>query len=77
LLQRFMGDARRAGAEQMFLEVRISNVPAIGLYEASGFEAVGRRHAYYPATPRAAAEDALVMRRTLVEPAVPGRGPTR
>jgi ribosomal-protein-alanine N-acetyltransferase len=61
----------------MFLEVRISNAPAIGLYEAAGFEPVGRRHAYYPATSRGMAEDALVMRRTLVEPAVPGQGPTR
>jgi [ribosomal protein S18]-alanine N-acetyltransferase len=71
LLERFMEDARRAGAEQMFLEVRASNAPAILLYEAAGFENVGRRHAYYPTTPRANAEDALVMRRTLVEPAEP------
>lgn len=77
LLQRFIDDARRAGAEQMFLEVRISNAPAIALYEATGFEPVGRRHAYYPATPRGMSEDALVMRRTLVEPAGPGRGRTR
>jgi len=69
LLQRFMDDARRAGAEQMFLEVRLSNVPAIGLYRAAGFETVGRRHAYYPSTARAGAEDALVMRRSLAEPA--------
>ena len=35
------GRCRRAGAEQMFLEVRISNAAAIGLYEAAGFVAVG------------------------------------
>jgi len=57
--------------------VRMSNAPAIALYEAAGFEAVGRRHAYYPATPRGMSEDALVMRRTLVEPTGPGRGPAR
>jgi ribosomal-protein-alanine N-acetyltransferase len=77
LLQRFIDDARRAGAEQMFLEVRISNAAAIGLYEAAGFVAVGRRHAYYPETPRGRSEDALVMRRTLVLPAGPGRAPER
>ena len=77
LLQRFIDDARRAGAEQMFLEVRVSNAPAIALYAAAGFGLVGRRHAYYPETPRANAEDALVMRRTLVDPAGPGRGPAR
>ena len=47
------------------------------MHEAAGFEPVGRRHDYYPATPRGMCEDALVMRRTLVEPAGPGRGPTR
>jgi ribosomal-protein-alanine N-acetyltransferase len=77
LLQRFIDDARRAGAEQMFLEVRVSNASAIALYEAAGFEAVGRRHAYYPATTRSAGEDALVMRCTLVDPAGSGRGPAR
>ncbi len=65
LLDRFMDDALRAGAEQLFLEVRISNLPAIALYESAGFEAVARRASYYPATPRAQGEDALVMRRRL------------
>lgn len=68
LLDRFMDDALRAGAEQMFLEVRVSNGAAIALYEAAGFVTVGRRSAYYPATPRAQAEDALVMRRALAAP---------
>jgi ribosomal-protein-alanine acetyltransferase len=74
LLERFVADARRAGAEQMFLEVRASNRPAIGLYEAAGFATVGRRDAYYPATPRAGAEDALVMRRSLVAAPDAARG---
>ena len=63
LLTQFLDDARRLGAEQVFLEVRVSNTPAIRLYEQEGFERVGRRTAYYPAAteddPR---EDALVMR---------------
>ena len=63
LLERFIDDARRAGAEQVFLEVRVSNLPAIALYESSGFEPVARRANYYPPTARARSEDALVMRR--------------
>jgi len=66
LLRRFVEDARRLGAEQLFLEVRPSNVGAIALYEAEGFACVARRDAYYPAAaPGGAREDALVMRRTL------------
>jgi ribosomal-protein-alanine N-acetyltransferase len=72
LLQRFVADARRFGAEQIFLEVRMSNTAAIGLYAAEGFTAVGRRDAYYPGlaadSPR---EDALVMRRSLVREGIP------
>lgn len=70
LLERFMDDALRAGAEQMFLEVRISNAPAIALYASAGFEPVARRAGYYPPTPRVQSEDALVMRRRL-RPAAP------
>jgi ribosomal-protein-alanine N-acetyltransferase len=66
LLHRFIDDSRRFGAEQIFLEVRPSNLVAIRLYETEGFACVGRRTAYYPpVTPDAPREDALVMRRTL------------
>ena len=65
LLERFIDDALRAGAEQIFLEVRVSNLAAIALYRSAGFEPVARRANYYPATPRATPEDALVMRRRL------------
>ena len=67
LLERFIDDAMRAGAEQVFLEVRISNRPAIALYESAAFKAVGRRTNYYPAARGQPAEDALVMRRRLRE----------
>jgi ribosomal-protein-alanine N-acetyltransferase len=67
LLERFIEDARRNGAEQMFLEVRASNTAAIALYAAAGFATVGRRAAYYPPAPTAPSEDALVMRRTLAD----------
>ena len=41
----------------LFLEVRVSNLPALALYEKHGFVPVGRRKNYYE-TPR---EDALLM----------------
>jgi ribosomal-protein-alanine N-acetyltransferase len=67
LLRRFVVDAERVGAEQIFLEVRGSNVAAIGLYRAEGFAPVARREGYYPgATAGAPREDALVMRRAVV-----------
>ncbi len=66
LLAQFLADATRLGAEQVFLEVRIGNLPAIALYERGGFVRVARRAGYYPV--RATGdlpEDALVMRRAL------------
>ena len=52
--------ARDAGARQIFLEVRPSNLPALALYEHAGFERIGRRKGYYPAV--GGREDAIVMR---------------
>ena len=67
LLAQFLDDARRLGAEQVFLEVRAGNAPAIALYERAGFTRVGRRSAYYPiAADGSPREDALVMRRALI-----------
>jgi len=67
LVRCFVEDARRFRADQIFLEVRVSNVAAIGLYEAEGFAPVARRDDYYPgATAEARREDAIVMRRALV-----------
>ena len=64
LLRRFLDDALRLGAEQCFLEVRLSNAAAIALYRAEGFVPVARRAGYYPAADGAGArEDALVLRR--------------
>jgi ribosomal-protein-alanine N-acetyltransferase len=64
LLRRLVDEAGRQGAGQVFLEVRTSNAPAIGLYESEGFVRVARRVGYYPAaTADAPREDALVMRR--------------
>lgn len=45
----------------LLLEVRVSNLPAIQLYEKLGFQQVGRRPKYYH-NPR---EDALILRKEL------------
>lgn len=47
--------------EEINLEVRISNEPAIKLYESVGFSAVGKRPNFY-SNPK---EDALLMKRIL------------
>ena len=66
LLRHFVDDARWLNADQIFLEVRESNVAAIALYATEGFAPVARRLAYYPgAAADAPREDALVMRRAL------------
>ncbi len=49
---------RRRRADEIFLEVRESNLQAQALYLAAGFRPVGQRAAYYR-NPR---EDALVLR---------------
>lgn len=46
LLARFIADARRRGAERLFLEMREGN-PAETLYHRHGFSTVGRRRHYY------------------------------
>ena len=65
LLRRFVADARRLGAEQLFLEVRVSNASAIALYDSEGFKPIARRVAYYPPSADGMREDALVMRLAL------------
>jgi ribosomal-protein-alanine N-acetyltransferase len=65
LLRRFLVDAFRFGAEQCFLEVRVSNEAAIALYSAEGFAPVARRVGYYPVVGSDRREDALVLRRSL------------
>ena len=50
-------EARRRGVRAVTLEVRVSNQPAIALYEKFGFATVGRRKRFYTAP----VEDAFVM----------------
>lgn len=65
LLRRFLHAAHACGAGQCFLEVRVSNAPAIALYAKEGFVPVARRAGYYPVPDGGPREDALVMRRLL------------
>lgn len=55
--------AREQGARTLFLEVAVTNEPAVRLYEKLGFEKVGRRPEYYRAAENRV--DAWTMRRSL------------
>ena len=57
LLGAVLDDARGRAVGLAFLEVRPTNVEALGLYESFGFRVIGRRKGYYFDT----GEDALVM----------------
>lgn len=57
LFQHLIEHCREEEVESIFLEVRISNEPAIGLYERLGFERLNIRKAYYSSP----IEDAIVM----------------
>ncbi len=52
-------EVQKHKAEVMFLEVRPSNLSAIGLYESRGFNQIGLRPEYYRAG--GLREDAIVM----------------
>lgn len=57
LVQKLIDVAKSCGASSMTLEVRISNIAAQTLYKKLGFEARGRRKAYYADNK----EDAIIM----------------
>ena len=59
LLAGALATLRAAAVRTVYLEVRESNRAARMLYQAYGFESVGRRRGYY----RSPVEDALVLRR--------------
>ena len=61
LVAESMDRCRRAGAESIFLEVRESNRPAIGLYGKMGFRTLDRRRRFY----RNPTENALILGRDL------------
>ena len=57
LIALLLEEGRRMGLNRAFLEVRISNVPAITLYEKHGFVRIGLRKGYYADN----GQDALLM----------------
>ena len=57
LIAEFIRKVKEKGLPSVFLEVRVSNAPAIALYESFGFKSVGTRRGFY-SNPR---EDAYVM----------------
>jgi len=59
LLEQMIGQARHAGAEMLYLEVRPSNTAAIEMYHQRGFHMIGTRPNYYPAV--MGREDARLM----------------
>ncbi|MDJ0731573.1 MAG: ribosomal protein S18-alanine N-acetyltransferase [Crocosphaera sp.] len=57
LLYSLLRDALSRNLERATLEVRVSNQPALSLYQKFGFEVAGQRKGYYQQT----GEDALVL----------------
>ena len=61
LVMALVQEMKARGSICLLLEVRVSNQPAINLYEKLGFLQVGRRKNYYR-NPR---EDALILRKEI------------
>ena len=59
LISMLIVQLKERGSNSLTLEVRVSNIPAIGLYQKLGFIQVGRRPNYY----RNPKEDALILRK--------------
>lgn len=59
LINELISRLKEQGSHVLILEVRLSNAPAIALYEKLGFVQVGRRPNYY-SNPK---EDALILRK--------------
>jgi [ribosomal protein S18]-alanine N-acetyltransferase len=59
LLEHMIKIAQQLKAANMFLEVRVSNISAIALYENIGFNEMAVRRGYYPA--QNGREDAVLM----------------
>ncbi len=68
LLEHMVQIAQNHHAKNMFLEVRMSNISAIALYENMGFNEMAIRRNYYPA--KQGREDAVLMGLALEETAI-------
>lgn len=64
LLEHLFKIAAQHQLKSVFLEVRISNLPACNLYERTGFKQVGIRKNYYRA--KKGHEDAIIMQRDII-----------
>lgn len=64
LMLALVAEARRRGAEEIFLEVRADNPGAEALYAGLGFERIGERPAYYQPD----GVDAHILRLVIPEP---------
>lgn len=64
LMDQLMEAARHRDCDQLFLEVRAGNTPALTLYRDLGFAEVALRRGYYP-LPGGGREDAVIMARAL------------
>ena len=64
LMRALIGEARKRGAREVFLEVRADNPGAQTLYQQLGFEEIGVRPKYYQPD----GVDAIVMRLTIPTP---------
>jgi ribosomal-protein-alanine N-acetyltransferase len=69
LLRAMLAIGRRAGVAAFFLEVRSTNVEALGLYRSFGFAVTGRRPGYYEE-----GEDAHLMTLNLKQEPSEGAG---
>jgi ribosomal-protein-alanine N-acetyltransferase len=66
MMQAIEGVASQQKMPRIILEVRPTNEPALALYKKLGFEQIGLRKGYYPASPETGLrEDALVMAKSI------------
>jgi len=65
LMSHLLEQAKAKNAEEIWLEVRVSNTAAISLYLSYGFEKVSIRKQYYKIPDSNEKEDALLMKLTL------------
>ena len=65
LMKAFLKQTKKRCCQQLFLEVRASNIAAQMLYINQGFSESGRRTGYYPSTKGFGYEDAIVMSKRL------------
>ena len=60
------GVAAQQDMPRIILEVRPSNLAALGLYQGFGYEQIGMRKNYYPVNPQTGSrEDAIVMAKSI------------